>query len=164
MTHPKSHDFDFLFGRWHVQHRRLATRLADSQDWQQFEGSTVAHALMDGHANVDDNLLYLPGGSYRAVSMRSFDPDTGRWAIWWLDGRHPHQLDVPVTGTFENGVGTFSAVDQFNGKPILVRFRWTQTQTESPLWEQAFSPDGGLTWEANWTMRFTRNASEARPD
>jgi hypothetical protein len=28
---------------------------------------------------------------------------------------------------------------------------------ESPRWEQAFSPDGGTTWETNWVMDFTRS-------
>jgi hypothetical protein len=37
-----------------------------------------------------------------------------------------------------------------------VRFLWTRTDTESPRWEQAFSDDGGRTWETNWEMDFTR--------
>ena len=28
-----------------------------------------------------------------------------------------------------------------------------------PEWEQAFSGDGGATWETNWTMRFQRTGS-----
>jgi hypothetical protein len=53
-------------------------------------------------------------------------------------------------------VGTFFAEDVSGGRPIRVRFRWTDTQTVSPLWEQAFSADAGRSWEANWTMRFHR--------
>jgi hypothetical protein len=156
MTHSSEKDFDFLFGQWRVFHRRLKIRLADNHDWQEFEGKTTAQPLLGGLGNVDDNVLHLPDGTYRAVSMRSFDPVLRRWAIWWLDARNPHQLDTPVIGTFENNVGTFFANDHFNGQPILVRFRWTQTQSASPLWEQAFSADNGVTWEDNWTMRFER--------
>ncbi len=151
-----SNDFDFLIGDWTVQHRRLVGRLVGSNEWQVFGGRAQVRKLMDGMANVDDNEVDIPSGTYRAVSLRSFDPATGQWAIWWLDGRHPHQLDVPVKGSFRDGVGTFLADDTLDGRPIRVRFLWRDTDTPAPLWEQAFSPDGGATWETNWTMRFVR--------
>jgi hypothetical protein len=156
MSHAQ--DFDFFIGDWHVAHRRLRDRLVGSNDWQTFEGTCTMRPLLGGLGNVDDNLLRLPDGPYRAVSLRSFDANTQRWAIWWLDARHPHSLDVPVVGGFENGVGTFYADDTLNGQAIRVRFRWTQTQTAAPIWDQAFSADAGQTWEANWTMRFSRTA------
>jgi len=98
----------------------------------------------------------FPGGAYRAIAVRSFDAAKGTWAIWWLDHRSPHHLDVPVIGRFVNGRGEFLADDTFEGHPIKVRFLWLDTDTEHPRWEQAFSPDGGATWETNWCMRFTR--------
>lgn len=149
-------EFDFLMGDWIVHHRRLATRLADSSDWQEFGGTSTAMPLLGGLGNVDDNLLHLPGGDYRAVSLRSFDRATGTWSIWWLDGRHPQNLDVPVRGGFVDGNAEFFANDVFDDKPIKVRFRWTGTDTRSPRWEQAFSLDEGVTWEVNWTMDFRR--------
>ena len=88
--------------------------------------------------------------------MRSYDTQSGEWAIWWLDARHPHTFEVPVKGTFRDGVGTFLADDVFDGKPIKVRFLWLDTQTGTPRWEQAFSADGGANWETNWIMRFAR--------
>lgn len=151
-----AHDFDFLHGHWRVDHLRLRERLCGCSDWARFDGTCTAWPLLGGHGNVDDNLLHLPGGSYRAATLRTHDARTGQWSIWWLDGRHPHRLDVPVVGRFENGVGTFFADDVLDDRPIRVRFRWTDTQTASPGWEQAFSADGGLTWEGNWTMRFHR--------
>ena len=111
MTAPN--DFDFFMGEWRVHHRRLVSRLADSNEWQEFEGQSRA--------------------------------------------RNPHNLDVPVKGSFSHGVGMFFADDTFNGKPIKVRFLWLDTQSGSPRWEQAFSTDNGATWETNWTMQFTRS-------
>lgn len=156
MITNSAHDFDFLHGRWQVTHRRLSERLCGSDDWQTFDGTCSAQPLLSGQGNIDDNLLHLPGGSYHAISLRTHDPRTGRWSIWWLDGRQPHRLDVPVLGSFEQGVGIFFADDAFDGRAIRVRFRWTDTHTDAPLWEQAFSADDGVSWEVNWTMRFQR--------
>ncbi|MCE9524035.1 MAG: DUF1579 domain-containing protein [Alphaproteobacteria bacterium] len=152
-------DFDFLMGTWSVSHRRLKGRLAGSSTWEEFDGTTSAYKVMGGQGNIDDNVVSLPGGSYRALTLRAFDSKTRLWSIWWLDARMPHALDPPVIGSFENGVGTFYADDVFEGRPIRVRFRWTRTDTASPGWEQAFSPDGGATWETNWVMAFTRTGA-----
>lgn len=158
--HPGSADFDFLIGAWRVEHHQLKRRLADCTEWRCFEGSTVAGALLGGAANVDDNVLAHPDGLYRAATLRSFDAASGNWSIWWLDGRTPGALDVPVVGGFDNGVGRFYADDVFEGRPIRVRFQWSVPAGGVPHWEQAFSGDGGLTWETNWTMDFHRAAGE----
>jgi hypothetical protein len=148
--------FDFFFGRWHVAHRRLRARLVGSDDWQVFDGSCSVLPLLGGLGNVDDNLLNLPDGPYRAVTLRSFDSVSDQWSIWWLDGRRPHQLDTPVIGQFADGLGTFLARDSLNGRPILVRFTWRSADPDRPRWEQAFSPDNGASWETNWQMDFRR--------
>ncbi len=151
------HDFDFWMGDWRIHHRRLKERLAGSHEWEEFEGTSSARKTMGGYGNMDDNVLDMPEGSYRAVSLRAYDTKTGTWAIWWLDGRDPFAtLDPPVKGRFENGVGTFYADDTFKGKPIRVRFLWSHITPISAHWEQAFSPDGGKTWETNWIMDITR--------
>jgi hypothetical protein len=158
MTASGQTDFDFFFGTWQVAHRRLVDRLAGSDDWRDFDGTCTTIPILGGRGNMDDNLLNLPDGAYRAVTLRAFDPSSGLWSIWWLDGRNPHVLDVPVTGSFENGTGTFFAKDTFKGRAILVRFTWTPGDGGRPVWEQAFSPDAGTTWEPNWTMTFRRAA------
>jgi hypothetical protein len=151
------HDFDFLFGEWRVHHRRLKERLAGSHEWVEFEGTCSSRPLMDGYANVDDNVLNLPDGAYRGVGLRSYDPKTAQWAIWWLDGRNPFgDLDPPVKGGFEHGVGNFYSTDTLRGKAVGVRFTWSHITSVSAHWEQAYSPDGGKSWETNWKMEFTR--------
>ncbi|MGC2480940.1 MAG: hypothetical protein WA423_14050, partial [Candidatus Sulfotelmatobacter sp.] len=51
---PGLHDFDFLFGRWQVHHRKLKHRLVNSHEWIEFEGTLFTQPLMGGYANVDD--------------------------------------------------------------------------------------------------------------
>ena len=152
------HDFDFLHGAWRVRHRRLKERLAGNNEWEEFDGTCVCQPMMAGAGNVDDNLLELPEGTYRAIGLRAYDPARRVWSIWWLDGRFPERIDVPVVGGFENGVGTFIADDMFNGRPIKARFIWSAITATTAQWRQAFSPDGGATWETNWVMHFTRTA------
>jgi hypothetical protein len=151
------HDFDFFVGRWTVRHRRLKERLAASTQWEEFGGTSLMQKLMDGQGNIDDNLIEVPSGHYRAVSLRSFDPKTRQWAIWWVDGRDPHhRLDPPMVGSFSAGIGTFYADEIFNERPIRVRYLWSDITANSCRWQQAFSPDGGQTWETNWIMDFER--------
>ena len=151
------HDFDFLFGEWRVHSRRLKERLTGSADWEEFDGTIVCRKYMDGAANVDDTVFHTPQGIYRGVAPRAYDPKTGQWAIWWIDGRNPFgSVDPPVKGRFVNGVGTFLADDTLRGKPIKVRFTWSHITKRSARWEQAFSPDGGKTWEVNWEQQLER--------
>jgi hypothetical protein len=154
---PGLHAFDFLAGRWRVRHRKLATRLAGADDWADFDGTVIAWPLMDGAANVDDNVIEAPEGTYRAVTLRSYDRKSDCWSIRWLDERFPFAaLEPPMRGRFVDGVGTFYADEIFQGRPVRVRFIWSGTTTNSPRWEQAFSTDAGASWEVNWTMRFER--------
>ncbi len=150
------HDFDFLVGSWTVQHHRLKHRLAHSNEWETFSGTCKTWLLLDGQGDVDDNVLQAPAGPYRAVTLRSFDSATKLWSFWWLDSRHPHELDPPVIGGFRNGIGTFFAKDTFGGRPIVVRYMWSDITPNSAKWKQAFSDDSGETWETNWVMEFRR--------
>jgi hypothetical protein len=148
-------DFDFFIGRWSVRHRRLQRRLAGDSNWDEFGGTCETRALMGGLGNVDDNVLELPAGPYRAATFRVFNPATSMWSIWWVDARNP-VLGPPVHGSFKDGVGTFHGDDTFDGRPIRVRFIWSEITARSAHWQQAFSTDGGAGWETNWHMTFTR--------
>lgn len=157
MTNVSStrNDFDFAIGDWAVKHRRLKERLVGCEDWVEFDGTMSTRKILGGDGNLEDNFLDLPGDPYRAIALRSFDPLAMQWSIWWLDGRNPTHLDVPVAGGFADGKGLFFANDQLDGEPIIVRFTWLSSDTK-PRWEQAFSNDEGATWETNWTMDFYR--------
>jgi len=153
MTSPPA-DFDFIIGDWTVRHRRLNERLRGCTEWTEFPGTSSTRKLLQGFGNVEDNVLEMPGQTVRAAAFRSYDAPSKTWAIWWLDGRAPHQLDTPVVGRFDGDVGTFLADDVLDGQPIKVRFIWQVRPGGHPTWEQAFSADGGTVWETNWTMEF----------
>jgi hypothetical protein len=150
------HDFDFEFGEWRVHHRVKRT---DGSGWLAFEGTCRDRGLNDGSVNVEENTFQRPSGLSYGTALRAYDPKSAQWAIWWVDGRDPHgAMDPPVKGRFENGVGAFYSDSVIDGKPIRTRYLWSHITATSARWEQAYSGDGGKTWETNWIMDFQRTA------
>jgi hypothetical protein len=154
---PGLHEFDFLVGRWRVHHRKLKERLANNHEWIEFEGTLFGRPLMGGYANVDDDVFEVPGGTYRGVAPRSFDAKSRQWSIWSLDSRTPlAPLDPLVRGNIHDGVGPFYADEMWNGKPIRMRFIWSEITPSSCHWEQALSAEGGKSWETKWIQDLKR--------
>ena len=152
-----SHDFDFLHGHWLVHNRRLRERLVGSTDWDAFDGMQVCRPILGGYGN-EDELVTDAFGEHRFIGMtiRLFDPHKREWSIYWVDNRSV-QLQPPVRGRFEHGVGTFLGRDTHAGTPVLARFTWTPISDDRARWEQAFSVDEGASWETNWIMELTRD-------
>jgi hypothetical protein len=155
MSHQEGMNaFAFQTGNWTVRHRKLRRRLANDTDWQAFTGTCRAWELLGGAGNVDDHWLDDPHGAYAAATIRRLEPD-GNWSIWWVDSRQAG-LDSPMSGAFSNGTGTFYGKDRLDGRPIEVRFIWSEISASGCRWEQAFSPEGSTSWETNWIMDFSR--------
>jgi hypothetical protein len=152
------HDFDWFFGSWNVKHRRLNRRLVNSNEWEEFEGSTRCQPILGGIANFNDGIVKRSGSTHYGMGLRAFDSKANIWRDWYLDGRDPTKIEVHGAGRFANGVGTFSYDDTFEGRAIKVRGIFTSIKADLAQWEQAFSPDGGKTWETNYVMRYMRIA------
>ena len=148
-------DFDFWMGRWSCRNRWMGDRLAGSTEWEDFDSTVVAGPTLDGIGN-EDMFRTDHAGGFTGMSFRFFDPESGIWSIYWADSRRPGLLDPPVLGGFDGDVGIFEGDDVLDGRPIRMRFTWSRITTPRPRWEQAFSADGGETWETNWVMDFTR--------
>lgn len=148
-------DFDFLLGAWKVRNRKLRERLKGSNDWFEFDATHVSRPLLDGLGIEDEFRCHYDDGPFTGMAFRFFNPATKQWAIYWADNRRG-VLEPPVYGSFDGDHARFEGEDTFEGRPILVRFDWTRVDTDTPRWEQAFSDDGGRTWEPNWIMEFSR--------
>jgi len=150
------HDFDFLVGRWSIRNERLKERLRGSTEWETFQAAGEARLLPGGIGNTDS---FVAGGGWRpgfvGITVRLYDRTDDLWRIYWADNMRG-LFDPPVIGAFSDGVGTFEGDDQHEGTPVRVRFKWTHEGTRAARWEQAFSADGGGTWETNWIMHMTR--------
>jgi hypothetical protein len=149
-------DFDFFMGSWKVHNRRLRNPLTGSTSWYEFDGSVVARPIWDGKGNVDEYDAESPSGRIQGLTVRLYDPASRQWRLYWAN-RSKGVLEPPMIGAFKDGRGEFFDQELFEGKAIYVRYTWSEITAASCRWEQAFSPDGGKTWETNWIMTFTRS-------
>jgi hypothetical protein len=155
------HDFDFVPGVWQMRNRKLVNALdPDCDEWVEFDSVSTGDIRLYGLGNTDRMLVESmpPGGRpYEGMTLRLFDPQEKVWRIWWTSSRYPGVLDPPVVGRFEeDGVGRFYSDDVVNGIPVKVRFEWSDTTTDTPKWNQAFSFDDGQIWKPNWYNWFVR--------
>lgn len=142
-------DFDFLIGKWKLRHEKLRARLANSNEWEEFETTVEDFRILEGAGNMDVGRAVFDGKPWEGRTLRLFNPKTRLWSLYWV-ASDSGVLDPPVVGSFAGGVGHFFTKDTFKGKPIIMMFRWDARDRERPVWSQAFSPDNGKTWEWNW--------------
>jgi hypothetical protein len=147
------HDFDFYVGTWKIRNRRLREALAGCTEWYEFEATGRARMILEGGGNVDE--YEAPGEGLVGFTLRVYDPERDEWLLYWA-GRAGGPLGAPQVGRMQNGRGDFEADDAWHGIPIRVVYRWTVIGPREARWEQAFSTDGGETWETNWLMESTR--------
>lgn len=149
-------DFDYFLGSWRVEHRRLRKRLAGSDDWEAFGGRTKCQQMFGGLVNLNESVSHRGGHTSYGLGLRALDEPRGRWVDWYLSAGDLSKIDPPLYGRFAKGVGTFLSRETFEGRPVLVRGRFSPVSAGEARWEQAFSPDDGATWETNWVMRYLR--------
>ncbi|HXV76536.1 MAG TPA: hypothetical protein VD788_09470 [Candidatus Polarisedimenticolaceae bacterium] len=149
-------DFDFLVGRnWHVRNRVRVERLANCDEWTEFDARLLdVRKILGGLGNIDRFSARRDGKPFEAVSLRLFNPSSGLWTIYWADNVSA-TLTEQVTGRFVDGVGEFLGRETYRGQTVELRFRWTDVTERSPRWEQAYLDESTGEWETNWIMRFT---------
>jgi len=148
-------EFDFLIGEWKVRHRRLKSILRGSSDWYEFDGRLVARKFWQGRGHIDEFTGDGPAGAVDGMSIRIYDPESKQWRDYYTSASR-RILDPPLIGRFAGGRAEFYGHELFEGRSIFVRQVWTSIDLRACRWEQAFSEDGGKTWETNWIMDLSR--------
>jgi len=143
-------DFNWEIGTWRSTVQVLADPLSETPDeWLEFTGTSTVRPLMDRRANVVEFEVSGPNGRIEALNLRLYEPQAQRWSLTFVNMRDG-LLTPAVYGGFRNGVGEFYGDDQLGGRPIKVRFLIDRVSQDEARFEQAFSADGGTTWETNW--------------
>ncbi len=127
-------DFDYLVGRWKLRNSKLTCRLNGCMDWTPvFDSYVEMEKILGGAGNTDKYFENRTGDPFYGFALRLFDTHTRLWSIYWADGSSG-SLGSPVVGSFDRGIGHFFGPDTFNGRPIIVVFRWDARNPQLPIW------------------------------
>ena len=148
-------DFDFEIGTWKTHLSRRLHPLTGSTTWVEYTGTSVVRRVWNGRANLVELEVDGPAGDIEGLSLRLYNPQSRQWSLNFASSRGGTMTE-PVFGEFKNGRGEFFGRDSLDGRAILVRFIISDITPTSCHFEQAFSDDGGKTWEANWIATDTR--------
>jgi hypothetical protein len=149
------HDFDFELGTWKTQLKVLVHPLTGSTTWVEMNGTTVVDRIWQGRANLVQLEVDGPSGHIEGLSLRLYNPESHQWSLNFSNSK-TGALGVPTVGEFKNGRGEFYDEEPINGRMVLVRNIWSDITPDACHFEQAFSSDGGKTWETNWIATDTR--------
>jgi hypothetical protein len=149
------HDFDFEIGTWKTQLSRRLRPLTGSNTWVEMNGTSVVRKVWNGRGNLVELVADGPSGHFEGLNLRLYNPQTRQWSLHFANASDG-ALVPPVIGQFKDGRGEFYSQETLNGRAIFVRFVITQINPDTCRFEQAFSDDGGKTWEVNWIAVDTR--------
>jgi hypothetical protein len=152
------HDFDFTVGRWKSHITRLEKPLSGSTTWIKMEGTKTERKIWNGRAHLEEIEADGPTGHLEGLTLFLYNPQAHQWSQTFASSKDG-TLGNPEIGEFKNGRGELFGQDTFNGKTILVRAVWSDITQDSHKFEQAFSEDGGKTWEINFVAQLTRDKS-----
>ena len=148
-------DFDFHIGTWKTQLRRRLRPLTGSNNWVEMNGTTIVRKVWNGRANLVELVADGAGAHFEGLSLRLYNPQSRQWSLNFANAREGF-LSERTVGEFKNGRGEFFAQETYDGREIWVRFAISDITPNSCRFEQAFSDDGGKTWEVNWIAVDTR--------
>lgn len=154
-TRDGQHDFDFEIGTWKTHLRRLVHPLTGSTTWVEYDGTTVVRKVWNGRANLVELVADGPAGHFEGLNLRLYNPQSRQWSLNFANSSDG-TLTQPAIGEFTNGRGEFYDQETLNGRAIYVRFVISGITPDSCRFEQAFSVDGGKSWETNWSAMDTR--------
>jgi hypothetical protein len=155
------HDFDWDMGTWKTHQRRLLHPLTGSTTWVEYHGTDVVRKVWDG-ANLGKVEADGPAGHLELFTLRLYNPEAHQWSIYFTNST-AGTLSPGAVGEFKNGRGDFYDQETFNGRSILVRFSVSDITPNSCHFDQAFSADGGKTWEVNFIVTETLAKDEPDP-
>ena len=159
-TRDGQRDFDFEIGTWKTHLSIRLNPLSGSTEWVEYEGTSVVRKVWNGRANLVELEADGPAGHIQGLSLRLYNPESRQWSLNFAN-RARGTMTEPVIGEFKDGRGEFFGQELLNGRVVFVRFVISCSTPDSCRFEQAFSADGGETWETNWIAIDTRINDES---
>ncbi|MGH9444801.1 MAG: hypothetical protein ACRD3O_03625 [Terriglobia bacterium] len=157
------HDFDFAIGDWQARILHLQHSPGKADEWAVWTGRVIAANIWGGRANIQEIDVNAPSGPIEELRLCLYRPLLHQWYLHWADS-DDGVLDRPMIGRFKDGTGSFYDQEDYNGRTIFVRHRYSEITPRSYHWQQAFSQDGGTTWQPNWNVTLSRESSTAQSE
>lgn len=147
--------FDFWLGEWVVENRQQNPATPEDPTLHPTGTATASvHSILDGCAVVEHWEGYLvPDRHVLGFSLRSFDPETGRWRVllnWPAPGAPSF---FQIEGSFEGDSASLVFPRPAGG---YARYRFLDTSSDQPRWEGAAADQVDGPWNPFWVMQFTR--------
>jgi hypothetical protein len=157
-AHDGQHDFDFLLGSWKIHLKRMVHPLSGAHEWVEFDGTVVCKPVWGGKGEVEEFSVDAPEKKIHilGLALRLYNPSSHQWSIYWANAAKGAIGGPPVVGEFKGGHGEFYDQEEIDGRVIFTRYAWSRIDTPTPHFEQAYSDDGGRTWEVNWITEQTK--------
>jgi hypothetical protein len=153
----QQHGFDWQFGAWNIHMSRLLHPLTGSKTWTPLDGTVVVRKLWGGRANLAEIDTQGTSGHLEFLALRLYNPQSQQWNLLFAHSDVGILSTPALIGEFKDGRGVFYDQEpSYQGRAILVRFTFLSLNADSSRDEQAFSADGGKTWEVNWINTQTR--------
>lgn len=156
------HDFDFAVGAWKLHILRLAHPLTGSKTWVTMEGTKVLRTVWYGSAQLEQVEADGPNGHFESMGLMLYNSKSHQWSVNFANGTQG-TLSPPAIGEFRDGRGEFFNSDTYDGRTIAVRYTWSDVTPTTHHFEQAFSADGGKSWEPNLKVTLTRESGVIHP-
>ena len=157
----RSHEYDFDLGTWQTHTSRLLHPLSGRQEWADIDGATVVTPVWGGRANLAEYKASGPSGTIELLALRIYNPKTREWSINFATPGRGELTSTPGIGRFKDGRVDYYDQEKYDGKTILLRFSMWGITADAAQSEQAFSVDGGRTWEVNWVNKYTRSKTQS---
>lgn len=152
----KERQFDFWVGEWNVENRRLGPEgwFLAGKSKARIRPILGGKAILEEWDGLDGEVANTFG-----ISVRFYDPKTGRWVIG-LNWPNPRSARFSrMEGAFRHGRAEFFpphvAGDAW---PRATRFTFADALPDTVRWDMANPVDGG-GWRTTWIMEFSRTES-----
>lgn len=156
-----AHDFDFNLGAWHTHIRRLLHPLSGSNVWATYDGTVTVRKALGGAASVEEVEANGRPGHLELLGIRLYNAASHQWSMYFANSAEGTLEQPAMFGEFKQGRGVFYDQEAFNGRMIVDRQTFFNITPGSYSFEQAFSDDGGRTWEPNFIANVTRTSRTA---
>jgi hypothetical protein len=158
ITRDGAHDFDFNFGMWKSHITRLVHPLTESKESVELNGTVTVRKVWDGKAALEEMEADGPKGHWEGMSLFLYNPQSHEWSQTFINSAQGVFAGA-LTGSFHDGRGELYSQDTAAGRVVLVRGTWSNIAPDSHRYEEAYSSDGGKTWQTVFTADLTRQKS-----